>query len=409
MKKAILLGTTYYKGLDVEKSLIELSLLLKSIDIEPVESFWQVIRIPLPSYLGTGKLKDVLRYIQIYEADMVVTDDELSPSQRTKLEEILKIEILDRTQVILKAFSRSATTGEGKIEVELATLEYNLSHLIRSKALSRLGGGIGTVGPGESKLEMDRRTIKRKISLLKETLEKISKNKSTKKMRRISSVIPKVSIVGYTNAGKSMLLMKLSGFETKSEDKLFTTLDTITKKIWIGENLHALFSDTVGFISKLPIQLVNAFKSTLDEIKDADLLLILADGSDDEIDKKMKISIDTISGMGADNIPVLKIINKIDLCDPLRLSVISKAYPDAIFVSAMKGLYLDELISKIRDELTKNYVSVEIDMEIDKWQRIIEMDGIRIMNFDSMGGKIHANLKVDPLIMSKVIEVQHVV
>lgn len=403
------MGATYYKGLDVEKSLIELSLLLKSIDIESVESFWQVIKEPLPSYLGTGKLKDVSRYIQMYEADMVVTDDEISPSQRAKLEEILKVEILDRTQVILKAFSRSATTNEGKIEVELATLEYNLSHLVRSKALSRLGGGIGTVGPGESKLEMDRRTIKRKISLLKEELEKISKDKLVKKAKRVSSVIPKVSIVGYTNAGKSMLLSKLSGFETKSEDKLFTTLDTVTKKIWIGENLHALFSDTVGFISKLPTQLVSAFKSTLDEIKDADLLLMVADGSDDEMDKKMKISIDTISDIGAGNIPILKIVNKIDLCDPLRLSFISKEYPDAIFVSAQKNLYLDELISKVRDELTKNYVPVEIDVRADRWQRIVEMNGIRITDFDSTEGRIHANLKVNPLIVSKVTEDQHVV
>ena len=409
MKKAILLGATYSKWLNIEKSLDELALLLNSIDIDPVMSFWQVLRAPLPSYLGTGKLNEIAHYIKMYEADGVVTDDELNSVQRTNLEKILKVEVLDRTQVILKNFSRSATTQEGKIEVELATLEYDLSHLIRSKDMSRLGGGIGTVGPGESKLEMDRRTIKRKISLLKAEIEKISRDKMTKKSKRISSIISKVSIVGYTNAGKSMLLKSLSGFEIKSEDRLFTTLDPITRKVWIGENLYALFSDTVGFISKLPTQLVKAFKSTLDEIKDADLILLVIDGSDDDFEKKMQVSIDTISEIGAKNIPILKVINKIDICDSNRLSTLSREYPDATFVSALKRLYLDELLSKIREELTKHYIHLETEFDASQWQRIIGMEGIRIMNFNSSDGKVHAELKINPVILPKITEVQNVV
>ncbi|MCL5032420.1 MAG: GTPase HflX [Thermotogae bacterium] len=409
MKKAILLGATYSKWLNIEKSLDELALLLKSIDIDPVMSFWQVLRTPLPSYLGTGKLNEIARYIKIYEADGVVTDDELNSVQRTSLEKMLKVEILDRTQVILKNFSRSATTQEGKIEVELATLEYALSHLIKSKDMSRLGGGIGTVGPGESKLETDRRTIKRKISLLETEIEKISREKMTKKSKRISSIIPKVSIVGYTNAGKSMLLKSLSGFEIKSENRLFTTLDPITRKVWIGENLYALFSDTVGFISKLPTQLVKAFKSTLDEIKDADLILLVIDGSDDDFEKKMQVSIDTISKIGATDIPILKIINKIDLCDSNRLSALSREYPDAIFVSALKRLYLDELLSKIREESTKDYIHLETEVDASQWQRIIGTEGIRIMSFNSFEGKVHAILKINPVILPKITEVQNVV
>ncbi len=409
MKKAILLGAIYSKWLNIEKSLDELALLLKSIDIEPVMSFWQVLRAPLPSYLGTGKLKEIASYIKMYGADGVVTDDELSSVQRTNLEEILKVQVLDRTQIILKNFSRSATTQEGKIEVELATLEYDLSHLIKSKSMSRLGGGIGTVGPGESKLEMDRRNIKKKISMLTAELEKVSKDKMTKKSKRISSIIPKVSIVGYTNAGKSMLLKYLSGFDIKSEDRLFTTLDPITRKVWIGENLFVLFSDTVGFISKLPTQLVKAFKSTLDEIKDADLILLVLDGSDEDFEKKMQVSIDTISEIGAADIPILKVINKIDLCDSNRLSILSREHRDAIFISALKCLYIDELLSKIREELTKNYVSLETEIDASQWQKIIGMEGIRIMNFDSSGSKIRANLKINPIVLSKITEVQNVV
>lgn len=409
MKKAVLLGAVYSKWLNVEKSLDELALLLKSIDIDPVMSFWQTLKAPLPSYLGKGKLNEIARYIKMYEADGVVTDDELSSVQRTNLQEMLKVEVLDRTQVILKNFSRSATTQEGKIEVGLAILEYDLSHLIRSKDLSRLGGGIGTVGPGESKLEMDRRNIKRKISLLNEELEKISKEKMTKKSKRIFSIIPKVSIAGYTNAGKSMLLRSLSGFAIKSEDRLFTTLDPITRKVWIGENLYALFSDTVGFISKLPTQLVKAFKSTLDEIKDADLILLVVDGSDGDFEKKLRVSMDTISEIGAGEIPVLKVINKIDLCNSERLSALSREYPDAIFVSALKGLYFDELLSKIREELTKNYVHLETEIDASQWQRLIGMEGIRIVNFAASDGKIHVNLEVNPVILSKIAEVQNVV
>ncbi len=403
------MGAIYSKRLNVEKSLDELALLLKSIDIEPVMSFWQVLDAPLPSYFGTGKLKEIARYIKMYGADGVVTDDELSSVQRTTLEEILKVEVLDRTQVILKNFSRSATTQEGKIEVELATLEYNLSHLIKSKNMSRLGGGIGTVGPGESKLEIDRRTIKRKISMLTSELEKISKEKMIKKSKRVSSIISKVSIVGYTNAGKSMLLKSLSGFDIKSEDRLFTTLDPITRKVWIGENLYVLFSDTVGFISKLPTQLIRAFKSTLDEIKDADLILLVLDGSDGDFEKKMQVSIDTLSEIDATCIPILKVINKIDICDSHRLSILSKEHADTVFVSALKYLYIGELLSRIREELTKDYVGIETEFDASQWQRIIGMEGIRIMKFDSYDGKIHANLKVNPVIFSKITEVQNVV
>ncbi|BBJ27919.1 GTPase HflX [Athalassotoga saccharophila] len=407
MKRAVLLGVSHSKGYEIEKSLEELSLLAKSVGIEGVGTFWQFLSSPLPTYLGSGKLNSVSKYIELYRADGVITDDELTIVQRSKLEEILKVEVLDRTEIILRAFSRSATTEEGKIEVELATLEYTLSHL-RSKGFSRTGGGIGTVGPGETKLEMDRRVIKKKIGFLREELERIEKNKSIKKSRRNSSLIPKVSIAGYTNAGKSMLLKSLSGFDIKSEDKLFTTLDPITRRVWIGENLYALFSDTVGFISKLPAQLVKAFKATLDEIKEANLILIVADGADDDIEKKINVSLETIDEIGASNIPILKVINKIDLCSSSRLSMLSRKYNDAIFVSATKGLYLDDLVSRVREELTRDYIPFEGSIDVDKWQKILNTDGVRVLRFESMDGVVHVKLKINSNLLSKVREIQNV-
>jgi GTP-binding protein HflX len=408
LKKAILIGITYHKGFEIEKSLAELGQLVRSIGIDPVATFWQLLRAPSPSYMGKGKLEKIASFIGMYGADGVVVDDELSTVQKNRIHEFLKVEILDRTQIILRAFSTSATTNEGKIEVELATLEYDLSHLKGSADLSRQGGGIGTVGPGESKLEMDRRTIKQKISRLHDELDKISKNKVVKKGKRESSVIPKISIVGYTNAGKSMLLKALSGFDVKSEDRLFTTLDPITKKVWLGQNLSALFSDTVGFISKLPTQLVRAFKSTLDEIRDADLLLLVLDGSDENIESKYSVSIDTIQSIGASSIPVLKIINKIDLCDEGRLSALSHDHPDAIFISAQKGLYLEDMVSRIRDEVSKDYVSKEIEVSAYLWSKISTMSGIRILNTVIDGAKVRASLLINPAIISKFMEFEDV-
>lgn len=408
MKRAILLGASYSKGYEIEKNLEELSLLSKSVDIEPVGVFWQFLDSPLPTYLGRGKLESIVKYIKLYKADGIITDDELTAVQRSKLGEILKVEILDRTQIILKAFSRSATTEKGKIEVQLAALEYAMSNL-RSKDLSRLGGGIGTIGPGETKLEIDKRNIKRKISVLKDKLERVEKSELIKRNRRNSSLMPRVSITGYTNAGKSMLLRSLSGFNVKSEDKLFTTLDPITKKVWIGENLYALFSDTVGFISKLPVQLVKAFKATLDEIKEADLILLVGDGSDKDIEKKMKVSCEVINQIGASHVPILNVINKIDLCSASRLSLLAHEYQDAIFVSAIKGLYIEDLIFRVREELTKKYVRFEGNIDMDKWQEILNADGIRILDFEILDGKVHVDLKVHSSLLPRIKEIQSVV
>lgn len=409
MKRAILIGVAYAKNTEIEKDMIELAQLVRSVGVDPVEKFWQILRSHSPTYMGKGKLEQVKRYIALYDVDGIVADDELTPSQRKKLAGTLGVEVLDRTQIILRAFAASAATSEGKTEVELATLEYEMSHLRGSRDyLSRTGGGIGTSGPGESKLEMDRRAIRKKINVLRSRLEKFSRERAVKKSRRLSSIVPKVSIVGYTNSGKSMLLRNLSGFSVKSENRLFTTLDPVTKKIWLGPNISALFSDTVGFISKLPHQLVKAFRSTLEEIVDADLILLMADGSDERMEEKLRISQEVMKELGVSGIPVVKVINKIDLCDRARLEDLSTIHRDAVLISATKGLYTDELLERIAEELTAGYKEADHVFSDSQWAEISKMNGIRIVKSEEKDGCIRAVLKINPSVMKKFAEVFYV-
>lgn len=405
MKRAILISALHSKNENVERNLLELEELARSIGISSVAKFWQFVERPLNTYIGKGKLEKVATYIDLYEADGVIADDELSVVQKTKLEEFLKVEVLDRTEVILRNFSRSARTSEGKAEVELATLEYRLSHLKGSNSgLSRTGGGIGTRGPGESKLETDRRAIRERIRNLKKKLQRLSKNRDVKKRKRIDSLLPKISIAGYTNAGKSLLLKRLSGFETKSEDKLFTTLDPTTKKVWLGDNVFALVSDTVGFISKLPTQLVNAFRSTLEEVVDSDLILLMIDGSEEDSAKKLEISKGILDDIGAEKIPYLLVVNKIDLCDRSYLEKLAREYPQAIFISAKMELYLEDLMERMKDLVTAKYVERNLEFSNERWFKISKMVGVRILKVEHVDNRVRAKLKIHPSILKKVME-----
>jgi len=405
LKRAILISALHSKNENVERNLLELEELARSIGISSVAKFWQFVERPLNTYIGKGKLEKVATYIDLYEADGVIADDELSVVQKTKLEEFLKVEVLDRTEVILRNFSRSARTSEGKAEVELATLEYRLSHLKGSNSgLSRTGGGIGTRGPGESKLETDRRAIRERIRNLKKKLQRLSKNRDVKKRKRIDSLLPKISIAGYTNAGKSLLLKRLSGFETKSEDKLFTTLDPTTKKVWLGDNVFALVSDTVGFISKLPTQLVNAFRSTLEEVVDSDLILLMIDGSEEDSAKKLEISKGILDDIGAEKIPYLLVVNKIDLCDRSCLEKLAREYPQAIFISAKMELYLEDLMERMKDLVTAKYVERNLEFSNERWFKISKMVGVRILKVEHVDNRVRAKLKIHPSILKKVME-----
>ena len=269
-------------------------------------------RIHAVTYLGKGKLEELKEMLLYMEADGVLCDDELSPAQLRNLERILDTKVVDRTMLILDIFAKRASTGEGKIQVELAQLKYAAVRLVGLRSsLSRLGGGIGTRGPGEKKIELDRRLIHNRISVLKEELREVKKQRDIRRKSRKDNFV--IAIVGYTNAGKSTFLNKLTGADVLAEDKLFATLDPTTRKLKLPSGNEVLLTDTVGFIRKLPHHLIEAFKSTLEEAKYADLILHMIDASNPEADTQMLIVYNTLRELGIEDKEVVSLYNKIDI------------------------------------------------------------------------------------------------
>ena len=269
-------------------------------------------RIHAVTYLGKGKLEELKEMLLYMEADGVLCDDELSPAQLRNLERILDTKVVDRTMLILDIFAKRASTGEGKIQVELAQLKYAAVRLVGLRSsLSRLGGGIGTRGPGEKKIELDRRLIHNRISVLKEELREVKKQRDIRRKARKDNFV--IAIVGYTNAGKSTFLNKLTGADVLAEDKLFATLDPTTRKLKLPSGNEVLLTDTVGFIRKLPHHLIEAFKSTLEEAKYADLILHMIDASNPEADTQMLIVYNTLRELGIEDKEVVSLYNKIDI------------------------------------------------------------------------------------------------
>ena len=269
-------------------------------------------RIHAVTYLGKGKLEELKEMLLYMEADGVLCDDELSPAQLRNMERILDTKIVDRTMLILDIFAKRASTGEGKIQVELAQLKYAAVRLVGLRSsLSRLGGGIGTRGPGEKKIELDRRLIHNRISVLKEELREVKKQRDIRRKARKDNFV--IAIVGYTNAGKSTFLNKLTGADVLAEDKLFATLDPTTRKLKLPSGTEVLLTDTVGFIRKLPHHLIEAFKSTLEEAKYADLIVHMIDASNPEADTQMLIVYNTLRELGIEDKEVVSLYNKIDI------------------------------------------------------------------------------------------------
>ncbi len=350
--RAILVGVAI-KGKDTEEdclvSLCELERLLETAGGVMAARLIQSKDSPdIRTFIGAGKLEELKGLCKIYEAGLVVFDTELSPSQIRNIEDELDgVEVIDRSMLILDIFALHANSGEGKLQVELAQLKYTAPRLIgRGKELSRLGGGIGTRGPGESKLESDRRHIERRIVALERELSELEKSRMVMRAARDRSGLKKIAIVGYTNAGKSTLMNRLTGADVLAQDKLFATLDPTTRRFELPCGETVLLTDTVGFIRNLPHHLVKAFKSTLDEAVYSDVILILCDASDPECESQLRVTTELLSELGASDKPTIYAFNKIDAASS-EFSVVSVGGADRVFMSAKSGRGVDELISAI--------------------------------------------------------------
>lgn len=343
-ERVILVGVSTCEEDDTERSLDELAELVRTANGVAVGRMIQNReRIHPGTYLGKGKLEELRDQIEEFKATGIVCDDELSPAQMRGLEEALQTKVMDRTMVILDIFAAHATSSEGKIQVELAQLKYRAVRLVGLRSsLSRLGGGIGTRGPGEKKLEMDRRLIHRRIGQLKEELEGVKRHREISRKKRRQSHAMSAAIVGYTNAGKSTLLNRLTGTGILAEDKLFATLDPTTRGCALPGGETILLTDTVGFIRKLPHHLIEAFKSTLEEARYSDILLHVADCSDDQMDLRLHVVYETLRELGIQDKIIITVFNKIDcLTEEAVLRDLRSDYQARI--SAKTGEGIEEL------------------------------------------------------------------
>lgn len=311
------------------------------------------------TYLGKGKLEELKTMLVALNATGIVCDTELTPSQMKNLSQELNIKIMDRTMIILDIFASRANTREGKIQVELAQLKYNATMLIGLRSsLSRLGGGIGTRGPGEKKLEMDRRLIREQISKLKRELEEVKRHRETQRKLRQTTSSPVVCIVGYTNAGKSTLLNHLTRSELLAENKLFATLDPTTRAFKLPGGQNIMLTDTVGFISKLPHHLIQAFRSTLEEAKYSDIILHVVDASNPNMDQQMYAVYETLRQLEIQDKPIITVFNKVDKLE--EIPVLKDLRADAaIFISAVKETGFDSLLEIIEDKLRARQIYIE--------------------------------------------------
>jgi GTPase len=349
----------------VEGAVEELALLADSAGATVVETVVQERKRRDPATLvGRGKVAEIAALVAEREADVVIFDDELSPAQQRNLEDELGVKTLDRTQLILDIFASRARTREGRLQVELAQLDYMLPRLTgKGVMLSRLGGGIGTRGPGETKLETDRRRIRQRMQSIRGDIEKVRRNRTTRRDARQRSTAPVVALVGYTNAGKSTLFRALTGAETEVSDQLFMTLDPLVRRMRVGSGRDVLIVDTVGFIQKLPHALVASFRATLEEVVEADLLLHVMDAAADDVEDREEAVEAVLKEIGADARPRIPVLNKMDLIAPARARALKDGRPDSVLVSAQTGRGLDDLKDAIAARLELRPRAVRLRFE----------------------------------------------
>ena len=390
LERVVLVGVwTDGSAADADASLAELAALAKTAGSEVLEGLIQRRDKPDPStYIGSGKAQELREMVLATGADTVICDGELSPGQLNALEKAVKVKVIDRTALILDIFAQHATSREGKAQVSLAQMEYMLPRLRGwGESMSRQGGGaggsgggVGTRGPGETKIETDRRRIRERMSKLRREIKDMKKIRDTQRSGRRRTEVPSIAIVGYTNAGKSSLLNALTGAGVLVEDALFATLEPTTRRGEFDDGRPLVLTDTVGFVRHLPTQLVEAFQSTLEEVVDADLLVHVVDGSDvdplGQINAVREVINEVIAEHDAKPAPELLVVNKIDAADDLALAKLRRALPGAVFVSAHTGEGLDRLRQRLGELVEPTDLSVDVTIPYDRGDLVARVHDI---------------------------------
>ncbi len=353
---------------ETERSLAELALLTSTAGSEPVDQ--EIVRrrvIDPATYIGSGKAEELATLTNSLNIDVVVFDDSLAPAQQRNLQKIFHCDVVDREALILDIFAQHATSKVGALQVELAMHRYNLPRLRgKGKALSQQGFGVLARGPGETKLETDRRRILERVSKLERELKDAARHRETQRKSRKRSAIPQAAIVGYTNSGKSTLLNALTNAEVFVEDQLFATLDATVRRLDLPDNRSVLLADTVGFVRRLPHRLVEAFRSTLVEVTEADLLLHIVDGSDPDPAGQMAAVREVLLEIGADSIPEIIVFNKIDLLTPVAMGRLVGLFPGSVFISALRGQGLEALGQSIGEAIKRRMIDLVLEVPYDR-------------------------------------------
>lgn len=404
LQRAVLVGVNVGNKDDFAYSMEELKNLAEACDVEVIGQVTQNLQRVNPShYIGKGKIEEVAAYVREIDANMVIFNDELSPSQIRNLEEDLDCKVIDRTILILDIFAQRAKTKEAQLQVEVAHLQYMMPRLIGLReSLGRQSGGVGTKnkGVGEKKLELDRRKIEEQISVLNKDLEALVAQRQTQRKQRKKNEIPVVALVGYTNAGKSTTMNAMleiyNGTEEKQvfeKDMLFATLETSVRNIDLPDNKSFLLTDTVGFVSKLPHHLVKAFRSTLEEVAEADLLIHVVDYANPNYEQLIDITNETLKKIGVENIPTIYAYNKSDMVDV----EIPKVQEDRVYLSAKKHVGIEELVEMIRSHIYKEYTKCEMLIPYDQGQVVSYFNNhahVLSTSYENEGTKLEVECKM---------------